>query len=347
MVKVDVRLEGTRHRPVGHGHDFLDDICASLSRTPIDRGFLYHLLAAVFGCQDDCEGRSFPTVFLTNDIGDAARALNARHFYQIGESTANVQGTQQMLDLCRPLASGNWAVFCELRANSMAFGMLAMGEGRAAAFGAEIALGHDVDIVRISRFSEGPAEVTSSGDISMKFDVQVRPALARQDAVRVFTRTITRTVQAADRPLAKLFFDSVLRMVDKAQEGCLIAIVDSRQAGVPACHDAVMLPTPIDLPRVVSQFRGSPSATEDHAALLASMVTSDGISVFDSAGRLRAYRWFVQLPESREGVLGGARHRAFQSLCMMVDRGDLLGAYLKSREGGWTFRENARLRIST
>lgn len=66
------------------------------------------------------------------------------------------------------------------------------------------------------------------------------------------------------------------------------------------------------------------------------MISSDGITVFDSYGRLIAYNCFIASPNKVAGkvVIGGARTRAFEALSTKLGK-QLVCIFMQSQDG-WT-----------
>ena len=127
----------------------------------------------------------------------------------------------------------------------------------------------------------------------------------------------------------------------EACHGTLIAI--TRRNTVPSfLKDGVVLTEPLDLYAAVakkSQF--NQEITNEHrlnayAALIQGMVGSDGITVFNSKGKLLAYNCFIQSPNQVDGklVVGGARTRAYEALRKKIGKG--INAVFIESQDGWT-----------
>ena len=77
--------------------------------------------------------------------------------------------------------------------------------------------------------------------------------------------------------------------------------------------------------------------------LIAKMICSDGMTLFDSMGQVLGFNIFVYPPTNAETAAqryewprprsGGARWRAFLNMCRLVDTGALVGAYYQSQDG--------------
>ena len=122
--------------------------------------------------------------------------------------------------------------------------------------------------------------------------------------------------------------------------GTIAAVVPPEWSGEWPCNDAVVLRDPLDLARLTTNAPGRLEVSYvplPQEALAASMLQEDGIVVFDSAARLRAYRWFVPFTWEGHRLPGGARERAFRSLTDFVAAGVLNAAFVQSSDGTMVF----------
>jgi hypothetical protein len=81
------------------------------------------------------------------------------------------------------------------------------------------------------------------------------------------------------------------------------------------------------------------SELRSQIALIEGMVNSDGIVVFNPFGILLSYNCFIASPKKvTPKVSGGARRRAYQSLCEKIGRG-FSAVYMQSQDGSADFRK--------
>jgi hypothetical protein len=105
--------------------------------------------------------------------------------------------------------------------------------------------------------------------------------------------------------------------------------------------DAVKLDEPIDLARQLEQLADDATSLaffelSTSIELVAGMLSSDGITVFDTRGRVLAFNWFIRTDTrklSARESLGGARHRAFSALSGLVDKRQIVGCFIRSSDG--------------
>ena len=344
-------------RSLSDAHADIRDFCTrGIHSTPLQPkflGFLEELILAVRGYTE--EGASLmPSIFLTSNLEFAARYLKASETVEIAHGKTDVQGVRSLLKLCAPLSDEHWHIYVELAESTMRYGMLrssldevACGTVRdSAQFNVPIASEHgDAELVRVWCTDTESVSVWNSNGSSHRYDLGfrkvARPSSKARD-VENLVQAITKAVDHNARDVIRQYLTRFLNDLVAEPVGFMLGVVDRDWTAGPPISDAVVFKEPIDLARI-SVPGPNPLHTQkplhvmDHLSLVQAMTKSDGIGVFDNAGRFRAYRWFVQLAEHRSHRTGGARERAFYSLSEMVDRGVLIAAFIQSREGTTRF----------
>jgi hypothetical protein len=104
-------------------------------------------------------------------------------------------------------------------------------------------------------------------------------------------------------------------------------------------RDGTLLTKPISISEKLEEVIKSRSI-EDYCDLQAAltavsgMLTSDGITIVDSSGRVLAYNVFIALGSNRNArLVGGARKRTFEKLKEMVKKQEILAAFFQSQDG--------------
>ena len=116
-------------------------------------------------------------------------------------------------------------------------------------------------------------------------------------------------------------------------------------------RDGIWLDEPIDLGDLALRYEAHHTESDALALIAYSnlfrrMIGMDGITVFDSGGRLLGYNCFIHqqiIGSPPHQIVGGARRRAFEVLCDEVGR-TLVAALYRSRDGAAECRESPRSR---
>ena len=140
----------------------------------------------------------------------------------------------------------------------------------------------------------------------------------------------------------RTFAATALQDLLRKGHGTLIAVVPyDKKAWRRNAKDAVQLDEPIDLARQLEKLADDATSLalfecSTSIELVAGMLSSDGITVFDTCGRVLAFNWFIRTDTrnlSARESLGGARHRAFSALKGLVDKGQVVGCFIRSSDG--------------
>jgi len=119
-----------------------------------------------------------------------------------------------------------------------------------------------------------------------------------------------------------------------------VAVLDTRQRAPGFLSDGLWLDEPIDLGGLALRYEAEHAerdalALSAYSSLFRRMVGMDGITVFDSRGRLLGYNCFIRqqvIGSPARKVVGGARRRAFEVLCGELGH-SLTAALYRSRDG--------------
>jgi hypothetical protein len=90
----------------------------------------------------------------------------------------------------------------------------------------------------------------------------------------------------------------------------------------------------------------STRSLSDYSRLILAMLEMDGVTLFDTRGRILAYHSFVHDPDPHgfaEGFAGGARSRAFSGMKRVIGHG-LYAVLYKSQDGDGEFESQQRIR---
>jgi hypothetical protein len=202
----------------------------------------------------------------------------------------------------------------------------------------------DMKAVRLNQIADDCIEVTNHCGEQLNIFLSHR----KQDSphpkkyLNDLVRTICETVDEGLKETSETFMHKILSESLAESHGCLIAVC--RTPKLPKfLSDGVPFSPPIDFADEIKNCRDkggalSTSILKSHALLLKGTLSCDGIVVFTRDAKLLAYRCFLSLsPQEANTEQGGARSRAFNSLCVKINRG-VFAAFIQSQDGYTDFR---------
>jgi hypothetical protein len=282
----------------------------------------------------------FPKVYLTNDKNTLTAMLPDGEVLKIGASVPDVNGVKSAVKKCAPLATNGWLIYIEASDGYLEYGVF-KGSGNPISVLVDDVLMTESDdffVVKISQVADECVEVRSNRGGQHYIFLNHRkedspPPLQYLDQL-IFS--ITEKTPPDDREptisfLSRLFFGAL-----RESHGCIIAVTNMAKPPKFLSDDGVILEQPIDFTSLVFDLkkeRIEPSHLESKGHLLAGMLNSDGIILFDNKGRLLGYNCFVKV-SNKDNVIGGARKRAFASIKSKIGRG--LSAVFMQSQDGWT-----------
>jgi hypothetical protein len=160
-----------------------------------------------------------------------------------------------------------------------------------------------------------------------------------------FSRCCSADVDERFREMVQGFLARTVESAIQRTHGTLMAVIkddDQSKAQVrEAWSDGLYLEQVIDLVALVSQSEEEKSrevstAVRSYAAIVQGMISQDGLIIFSSSGRVVAYNVFVRGNQPIDGVIGGARARAFK---MITESGLVTCCMSVSHDGGIRFWE--------
>ena len=272
-----------------------------------------------------------PSVYLTRDLANSQAALRATTYFHIGAGDAEPPAVRGMLRLCAPLARNGWDILCQISGDRMSFGVVAAEPCLAASPSHPAKDVHgQPGLFRVWEPTRGTVAISSLDRDEPLVTLAQGPAQDRSPLERL-AAAITSSLQGPDAAAAHA---TLMKSVDAALErrtGLIAAVLPPESTGDWPCEDATTVENPIELAATRPQDQ----------ALAASLIQEDGIVVFDTAARIRAYRWFVPFAWSGYRLAGGARERAFAVLNELVASGALHAAFMQSSDGTMAFVQAA------
>lgn len=287
-----------------------------------------------------------PEVYLCANLEETLKLLPDRDVLEIGHAIDPISAITEGLKKCSPLAIGGWNVYISSIAEKYQFGLF-RGSLNPLSISVNSTLFSEplesIKVVRLFRTAAGCVELCNNNNqthcilLNDKQESSPKP----NEHAEILPELICRDVPENLREPSTTYIGKTLDRALSACHGTLIAITSKDK--VPAfLKDGVVLLTPLDLYDAVemkSQY--NQEITHEHrlnayAALIQGMVGSDGITVFNTKGRLLAYNCFIQSPSRVDGkpVVGGARTRAYEALRKKIGKG--IDAVFIQSQDGWT-----------
>ncbi len=292
----------------------------------------------------------FPETFVIDDLEKTSRLLPNSETVAIGSGSKSIDTLRAGLKRCAPLAQWGWSIYVERREERFNYGLLRSGGTILSLSVAELLIEHGHEqqpAIVIRHASEHAIEIRGALGNSILASYG-EPRERQADAIEVLRQFCAMLIRDAPEKMQEQglgYFRRVLANILRGSHGSLAVIVSSnRRTLPPRLRDGVILSPPIDIIERIAALSGRNDCESDArlracAGLIRGMLQSDGITVFGSDGTVRAYNVFVKHPRKLKGStdrLGGARRRAFQVLCSLVEK-EITGALFQSRDGRMEF----------
>lgn len=298
----------------------------------------------------------FPKVLVCDDLAHVKKLLQCSSSIEIGSGPRHEDSMNQALKRCAPLARVGWAIYVHRAGETFRYGVLREPSSPVSLdIRDSIAdLAGQVTVLVVSQLGDKAVEIVGGKGrrqvvhFSAAREEQVSPRLAVEMLAKAVSQKCLSGLQEALASFLRNFLSSALRR----GHGALVAVVDSdgslpsSWSGKDEGVDGVVLDEPIDLASAIEAYRREESATTlayilSLTDLVEGMLSSDGITLFGSTGKVLGYNIFVRTPENNgalpSSMVGGARRRAYRTLEGLVERKELLAAFFRSSDGNTEF----------
>lgn len=290
----------------------------------------------------------FPRLLICRSQEQTLKVVQGSDAITLGEDELSSKSAKLALKNTAPLAINGWAAWMEC-----ANGRLRYGVFREKLMPTSIDLRQTIlagnpaegSAILLSQFGPGQVELIATGHTGVRAHLtEEREDKVTGDHQEVLVNLWVRDLDASEEVIVntKAYLSALLRDILRKGHGALIAVaaadVDTSEQ---IAGDALLLDDPIDFPRLLQRHEENQQSSRlaellDYTQLLAGMLGSDGIVLFDSRGRVLGFHWFIKSQRGNDAAVvhGGARHRAFADLTALALKGDLLGAFIRSSDGG-------------
>lgn len=156
-----------------------------------------------------------------------------------------------------------------------------------------------------------------------------------QNEIREFVDASFSKLKTTEKKLneIKTLYENIFDNVFKTVNGALCVVVDKDYVDNGFFSDGVWLKEPISFSKLFLRSKAyNESKLVGFCNLFMDMLDSDGITIIDNTGRIRAYNVFVESNTRNLSITGGARKRAAFTV-INSRRKRIVGVYFQSHEG--------------
>ena len=297
----------------------------------------------------------FPQVLLCDNLGFALSIFQGSEAIEIGKGAKSASTMHQALRRCARLSQRDWVIYVHRSGNEFRYGVF-RAPIAPTALGVRDTLvslsqeDPDHRIIMVSQLVDKAVELigSCSGCLNVYLSATPDDTSHPRAAVENFASAASAIVDTDIKEQVDNFLLTTLFQALRYCHGALMAVAPhGATAVIGLTEDGVTLAEPIRLADIVREYnerRGDDTLAklDAFASLLAGMVASDGIVLFDEEAVVLGYNFFIQRlagqVETPSGLLGGARRRAYKSLCNMVSKGILRACYFQSSDGTSDFQ---------
>lgn len=302
------------------------------------------------------EGQSlFPKVLLCADLTRHLALIQGSGPIEVGKGPKGSKTISRALKKCAPLAKGGWVIYVLLNDTEFQYGVFRAPFSPTALDISDTLVSvqqdsQDFTAILASQLTEKAVELTGvrSGRRLIYFSDTSEDAPSPKIALDKLVDLCCSDVPIKIKDPVASFITATLYEAIRECHGTLVAVLppgDDRFFSDLTDRGGV-LGEPIDLAELVREYHVLKSedtlaSLRAYGTLLSGMIASDGIVILDDRCRIRGYNCFVTskpgIDPAADGQNGGARKRAFEQLCLLVDDGRLRGCFFRSADGGTVF----------
>jgi hypothetical protein len=287
-----------------------------------------------------------PEVYLCSQLDETLKLLPDREVLNIGVVDDAMSAIAEGIKKCGSLAIGGWCVFISPSNEKFRFGVF-RGSLNPLSISVSRTLFSEpllnTKVVRLFRTASGCVELFNHKNDSHCMLLNDRPEAAPlpNAYTDALIDLICKDTTESTRDPSRTYIGKTIERALSSCHGTIIVV--TKKKSVPKClEDGVILETPLDLQNaVLEKNKLGHETTAEHklsaySALIQGMISSDGITVFNTRGKLLAYNCFIHSPNQVNGkqIVGGARTRAYEALRKKIGNG-IEAVFIQSQDG-WT-----------
>lgn len=277
-----------------------------------------------------------PEIFIVDELSNLKALSGDADAIILGNGDKNETVFSDALKRCAPLCERYWAIFIHRKKEGFQYGVFKKETSPISSTAVE-SLSASSGTILIYKVSETAVLIKGSKDNSLivHFGANDEDESALNE-LSPFIKTMCSS--DSDDMKSKLlnFFLGIFNEVKTHGHGTLACVLNDGGTLPAVLNDGVVLSEPLNIPLIIEGAKDdSNNSLESYKSLIVGMLNSDGITVFSADGKVIAYRVFVLSTDSgpSKPIKGGARSRAYRALNALVDKGDLISAFMLTQEG--------------
>jgi hypothetical protein len=295
----------------------------------------------------------FPEIIICDDLESTLRLLQCSDPIPIGEGFRSPKTILQAIKRCAPLAQENWKIYIFRFEQCFEYGIFRAPYTPTAlsirdTIQALSEEQQDFHIIYASQIAEKSVELigTCSGSLQLYLSAMSDDEPSPNNYINLLVKVACSDVEQILKEQTESYLKTILINALQHSHGTLIGVLGYDQLINRISTDGVTLSSKIDLSNLVATYENqrsdqSLSLLISYGKLLSGMVASDGIVILDTKCNLRGYNLFVKDRESltlpQSILIGGARRRAYSTLCSMVDKNLIRACFFQSGDGSSEF----------
>lgn len=296
----------------------------------------------------------FPQILICDDLPLSLSVIQGSEPIEIGKGPKSTSTAKQALKRCAPLSHDGWVTYIHRDENNFIYGVFRAPFPPTALDIRDTILSlsqeeQEIKMILASQLSEKSVELigSSSGCLHLHLSAMPEDSTSPRMSLEAFIELVCADVEENLREQVNSFLRTSLFNANRQCHGTLLAIIaNDMELVADLREDGVTLSEPIEISHLVYEHQklrddSTNSALNAYAILLAGMLSIDGIVLFNDKANILGYNFFIKQAEDPDlkprELVGGARRRAYQSLCHLVDEGKLRGCYMQSSDGASSF----------
>lgn len=247
---------------------------------------------------------------------------------------------KKAIKLAAPLAINGWDIFISVDETQYEFGIFTAGPRFHAVDPTLQPLGIPIIIIHSPNDSIVELINGKGNKLQLLFSAKKDGDFSLFKDIKLLSSGILKTIDDAEaKNKACSLIEDVLTRSYSIEKGCLIGIMKATDnIESLGFSDKLALTHPLDIYQIAENYTQSKSIESYSkfaglAEVIAGMLGTDGITIFDNAGKIVAYNCFVEFDSASARPIGGARTRAFESLKRLLHEDKLEACFMLSQDG--------------